>query len=280
MSQPDPTTYASVAPAATDVPAAHLTYIWWEKTVEYAFVREILPSAAEAFPLAGDVEKSFGDLLIALNATCRLIEFKRDKDAIQSEKKKFPAFVLDSAKKKVMNGKFVDLLQQTFPELIKCEGSKAHFFVYGHPEDKKSFLLHAVRYASDPDEGVAVLKKKSCLGQLGSTTADVMRAYLDELDKVRGVWLNADEESDEDGSNGGGGGGVAQRPATAGDSTQSGAKASEEAASNSGHTPPSPSTFVLVSVPRLGNCLVTPAQFRAPVRQLKPKKDQGKKLRM
>jgi len=62
---------------------------WWEKTVEYAFVRHIMSDHANASPLDGKPEKWLGDLIESKQGNFRLIEFKREVDSIKSENKKY-----------------------------------------------------------------------------------------------------------------------------------------------------------------------------------------------
>lgn len=64
---------------------------WWEKTVEYTFVialasRGLLDFAA---PIAGRIERSTGDGVFGKDNKLILIEFKRDKSEIESEKSIF-----------------------------------------------------------------------------------------------------------------------------------------------------------------------------------------------
>lgn len=49
---------------------------WWEKTIEYMFVRDVLPKSSLAVPLAGPAEAALGDMIFADSTQCRLIEFK------------------------------------------------------------------------------------------------------------------------------------------------------------------------------------------------------------
>ena len=89
-----PSTTAQESAEDTETPSPELaeklgTKNWWEKTVEYWFVRRVMPEVADAFPMAGHEEKSFGDLLLADNNEFRLIEFKAREDGIDDEKWKF-----------------------------------------------------------------------------------------------------------------------------------------------------------------------------------------------
>lgn len=63
-----------------------MDYLWWEKTVEYAFV---LQSGCDfATPLAGAAERA-GDAIFAAGTKLMLVEFKVDDDALNSEKRKY-----------------------------------------------------------------------------------------------------------------------------------------------------------------------------------------------
>ncbi|CNE47401.1 hypothetical protein [Yersinia bercovieri] len=62
--------------------------IWWEKTVEYYFVAKYLSKTAAIAPLDGNHEKA-GDNIFAQGNKWVLIEFKRSKADLDSEKEKF-----------------------------------------------------------------------------------------------------------------------------------------------------------------------------------------------
>ncbi|WP_053160412.1 hypothetical protein [Pseudomonas protegens] len=105
--------------------------MWWEKTVEYAFVQRFMPtsSADESFlaPLDGNHEKA-GDAILALQSTLVLIEFKRARKDLKSEASKF--FNYDDAKR----------------ELRKKDNH--HLLVYGAAQRKSSLGLVARTYFS------------------------------------------------------------------------------------------------------------------------------------
>lgn len=64
---------------------------WWEKTVEYEFMRQLLTNRSyQLTPLSGKMEQDLGDAL-AGNSKGKviLIEFKRTKDNIADENKKY-----------------------------------------------------------------------------------------------------------------------------------------------------------------------------------------------
>lgn len=105
--------------------------MWWEKTVEYAFVQRFMPtsSANKSFlaPLDGNHEKA-GDAILALQSTLVLIEFKRTRKDLKSEASKF--FDYDDAKL----------------ELGKKDNH--HLLVYGVAQGKTSLGLVACTYFS------------------------------------------------------------------------------------------------------------------------------------
>ncbi len=72
--------------------------IWWEKTVEYYFVKNHLDINNIA-PLDGNTESSIGDAVINNNDNFIIIEFKRDKQSLDSEKSKFEEGKYEQAKK-------------------------------------------------------------------------------------------------------------------------------------------------------------------------------------
>ncbi len=102
--------------------------IWWEKTVEYQFVIEILTKINEgaAFaPLDGNQEKA-GDLLFAnSNYDFLIIEFKRDnsEDTKKRERNKYNNF----------NRAIEDL----------SEKSSGHYVIFGEPEEKDLVLKYS-----------------------------------------------------------------------------------------------------------------------------------------
>jgi len=61
---------------------------WWEKSVEYYFVKKFLPLETMISAFDGKHEQ-IGDVLLQHADRWIMIEFKVDKDAINSEKNKF-----------------------------------------------------------------------------------------------------------------------------------------------------------------------------------------------
>ncbi|KKO44991.1 hypothetical protein WG68_12685 [Arsukibacterium ikkense] len=68
-----------------------MTIKWWEKTVEYLFVKKHVSETNLVMPLDGK-DESQGDTILGNKNQWILIEFKKDKDSIVSEKKKFHDF--------------------------------------------------------------------------------------------------------------------------------------------------------------------------------------------
>lgn len=117
---------------------------WWEKTVEYLFVRTILPEVALAMPLAGQVEALLGDLLDGNIAAFRLIEFKRDSSTLQSELVKYKP---DEAARRQY---FADYLRLKSPGLLEMPGASGHWLVYAEldPATGADLRLLARRYGA------------------------------------------------------------------------------------------------------------------------------------
>jgi len=117
--------------------AGKKSFMWWEKTVEYAFVQRFMPPSATTghflAPLDGDHEKA-GDAILGLKEKLVLIEFKRTRGDLKSETKKF--FDYKSAKK----------------DLKKNDGH--HLLVYGVAKKKKTLDLVAQTYFKGVDVGL------------------------------------------------------------------------------------------------------------------------------
>lgn len=61
---------------------------WWEKTVEYYFIRKFIPDEMILSPLDGEQEKA-GDAFLSNNERWIILEFKKDFESLVSEKKKY-----------------------------------------------------------------------------------------------------------------------------------------------------------------------------------------------
>lgn len=66
---------------------------WWEKTVEYYFIRKFIPDEMILSPLDGEQEKA-GDTFLSSNEKWVILEFKKDFKSLSSEKKKYKDYDL------------------------------------------------------------------------------------------------------------------------------------------------------------------------------------------
>lgn len=66
---------------------------WWEKTVEYYFIRKYVPEEVILSPLAGKHEAG-GDLVTGDQDKWLLIEFKVNKSALKTEESKYKTYEL------------------------------------------------------------------------------------------------------------------------------------------------------------------------------------------
>jgi hypothetical protein len=109
----------------------YMSLRWWEKTVEYKFVM-LVAQAEKLFlaPLDGNHERA-GDAMFSSSNRWLLIEFKKDKDSISEEKRKFIQY--ERAKK----------------ELESSDGH--HYIVYGHASEEtpRKLGLCSQTYFSD-----------------------------------------------------------------------------------------------------------------------------------
>jgi hypothetical protein len=107
-----------------------LSIKWWEKTVEYLFVKKHVSETNLVIPLDGKDEAQ-GDTILGNKNQWILIEFKKDKDSIVSEKKKFHDF------------------STAHKELKDRDGH--HHIIYGSPvrdEDNVKLILKSQTYFS------------------------------------------------------------------------------------------------------------------------------------
>jgi hypothetical protein len=87
---------------------------WWEKTVEYYFIRKFIPKDMILSPLDGNEEKA-GDTLLSTNDKWIIIEFKKDFKSLESEVKKYKNY--NAAKKQL------------------CSLDGHHFLIWGQIND-------------------------------------------------------------------------------------------------------------------------------------------------
>lgn len=101
--------------------------LWWEKTVEYFFVREYVDLKTFLCPLDGNHE-SAGDAIFANINSWVLIEFKKDRASISSEAEKFENF--EEAKAQLLGR------------------DQHHFLIYGALDSDEEFCLESQTYFS------------------------------------------------------------------------------------------------------------------------------------
>ena len=129
---------------------------WWEKTVEYKFIKEHIDLDSFVAPLDGNEEKA-GDAIFGKNENFILIEFKKDKNSIKDEQKKFSDFT--SAKN------------------ILSENDKHHILIYGEINNQ-DLILNAQTYFS---EKIIKLSKEFSNGK----TLKEFKKYLDTFLKFK-----------------------------------------------------------------------------------------------
>jgi len=166
----------STQPTSGPAPAIK---VWWEKTVEYKFVLAAMPKLAEAFPLDGNEEKHWIDLLLREGEQFRLIEFKRSNVEIAKEKDKFP----------FMRGNKDDefhtlLTDKKYEALPKEPGFLAHWLIYGSLEE--GFLKLRFRQYGEGEDDKRSLSAPEDLKGLTSVDHVSMRSYLVALQEARG----------------------------------------------------------------------------------------------
>ncbi|WP_299086664.1 hypothetical protein [uncultured Campylobacter sp.] len=103
--------------------------LWWEKTVEYYFVKQCL-LGIDIAPFDGDVEK-LGDVLTHNNGKFLLIEFKRAFENLSLEKNKYKDWEESAKAIKTYNSTWLD--------------GGFHIFIFGSKDNYK-FELKAHKY--------------------------------------------------------------------------------------------------------------------------------------
>lgn len=158
---------------------------WWEKTIEYAFVQQMLPQSAIALPMAAGPEAALGDLLLAQSTRFRLIEFKARGEHIQREKRKFPRLLHS----RYAGLSFQRALLEGHDPLVGHDGSAAHWFVFGEQVGERVFLK-AQKYC---EEGAHLMMPGELL--MPAVRRSVMVDYMLLLTQAR----ERDEEVGESG---------------------------------------------------------------------------------
>nr|WP_290981137.1 hypothetical protein [Halomonas sp.] len=126
---------------------------WWEKTVEYYFIRKYIPEDMILSPLDGEQEKA-GDAFLSSNEKWVILEFKKDYQSLSSEKKKYKNY--DDAAKAL------------------SPNDTHHFLIYGQVSDG-AFGLAGKTYFS----GKAVSKIKEIF-EAGKNKEEFV-SYLEKL---------------------------------------------------------------------------------------------------
>ena len=159
--------------------------------MEYAFVRDVMPLAEQAFPLAGNAEKAFGDLVTKSCEGFRLIEFKARRSDIWSEKKKFPSFQSEGVD---FEPKFHALLAHFHPKIVEHGGANGHWLVYGvATQGRSGFLLECQPYSGNRAGTVPLrLQNEASLKTVPTVTYEVLSDYLALLEQARGSATGVD----------------------------------------------------------------------------------------
>ena len=110
-------------------------YIWWEKSIEYKFIAEMVrcDMLLLAVPLDGNAETALGDLILQSSEGLRLIEFKCDVNSFASEYKKY------SLDKDFESQKAA--YEKAECKLSSLPGSKGHGLIYGDVQEGGLMLL-------------------------------------------------------------------------------------------------------------------------------------------
>lgn len=125
---------------------------WWEKTVEYYFVKSFVNINEFIVPLDGNEEQA-GDAILSNKNRWVLIEFKKDEKSISSEEDKF----IDYAKAK--------------SKLYDKDGH--HFIIFGYEEANK-LNLKSLTYFSRENYNIQEILKNG-------TNINDFKDYLEKL---------------------------------------------------------------------------------------------------
>ena len=107
---------------------------WWEKTVEYYFIRKFIPDEMILSPLDGEQEKA-GDTFLSNNERWVVLEFKKDFESLASEKKKYKNY--DAAQ----------------DELSTSDSH--HFLIYGQIVDGNFGLRGKTYFSNNPVSNIS-----------------------------------------------------------------------------------------------------------------------------
>lgn len=151
---------------------------WWEKTVEYAFVRKHMSELASAVPLDGNPEQWWGDLITEEGGEFNLIEFKRDFDAIDDEVDKY-----SSLKPSADIGRnHARLVRQQRPSLLVMEGALAHILVLGVEDEETLTMKLKLGWYWDADRRLVDIPPRE---NLPKSKGKYFAEYAEALRKIR-----------------------------------------------------------------------------------------------
>lgn len=118
---------------------------WWEKTVEYAYVKQYLGEYEFISPFDGEHE-TLSDCAIANGLQWSIIEFKANSKWESAEKIKFNKHRLST----YIQAKVALMRDYGNPD----NGIAHHFIVYGQPDLDRTLILKAERYFSTENQYV------------------------------------------------------------------------------------------------------------------------------
>lgn len=161
--------------------------IWFEKTVEYRFVLDILDREAVASPLDGHAETWWGDLIDSRNAQFRLIEFKIAETAVKTELAKYLPKGVPRP-----DVHYTRYITQTLRNpLFSLPGAQGHWLVFGDMDAKawverrgQALTLKARSYCDSESSKSFALENDA---QMARVSAAELHPYLIALRKLRAV---------------------------------------------------------------------------------------------
>jgi hypothetical protein len=133
---------------------------WWEKTVEYAFVRRYVSEDALLAGLDGPLEVGFGDAVFEEFNRLILLEFKKDAEAVTAEPEKLS----------------VSVARALGNSVLRCD--RHHILVYGG-EVGGRFRLFAKTYFT----GFEFENTEAVFD--GAVAKEHFKKYLVELNRIR-----------------------------------------------------------------------------------------------
>lgn len=163
---------------------------FWEKTVEWLYVRRYFPLKGFAAPLGKSAEEA-GDVLLRFedaDAWC-LIEFKKDQKAFVSEQVKYPAFENEKwvqfgtpEKKAEAKKAFLMLTEIWKAPASKLSKPAPHIFIYGEPVKTNEFI--------ELEEVQVVLKEVEALhlDETRKNALSTLRKIVEDKRKAAANW--------------------------------------------------------------------------------------------